>query len=425
MICATAEPNPDSPSHPAENLAEAFRLFNRVSAELTDAYTSLQNQVEALTAELAEANGELRRQYQEKARLSERLALLLDALPAGVVVLDHDGAVEQSNPAAEAIVGVLLPGRDWRQIGAARFTPTEMPGEWIVEGTPSSPEALPASQNPGTPVNEPKRIALTETQLDSAGGRIVLLHDITANHRMKRQAERNEHLAAMGEMAAAVAHQLRTPLAAALLYTGNLARPEIGPEDRIKLTDKAVARLKHLERLIQDMLVFARGESAGREWFDAAGLVVELVQIVEPLARERDVAFRAAAGVDVAQIHGDRKAVLGAFLNLLENALQACQAGGCISFQATLDGGQLAFRVRDDGRGIDPGARNRLFEPFFTTRAAGTGLGLAIARGVFRAHGGAIELAQGDGGGAEFLVQLPCRLKAAAGASQVPTESTK
>lgn len=92
----------------AENLAEACRIFNRASAELTDAYSGLQGQVARLTAELAEDNGELRKQYQEKARRSERLALLLDALPAGVVVLDGTGRVEQCNPAAQSIVGRTL-----------------------------------------------------------------------------------------------------------------------------------------------------------------------------------------------------------------------------------------------------------------------------------------------------------------------------
>ena len=379
------------PSNQAENLAEAFRIFNQASAELTDAYSGLQNQVARLTTELAEANGELRRQYQEKARLSERLALLLDALPAGVVVLDRDGRVEQGNPAARAIFGRQLEGRSWHEIFSARMTQTETTGEWSA--------AVGAVE---------KRFALAETELDSAGGRIVLLHDVTAAHDMKRQAERHERLAAMGEMAAALAHQLRTPLAAALLYTGNLARTELGVADRVQLVDKATARLKHLERLIQDMLVFARGEVAGREWFEPRALVADVAQVVEPLARERSVAFvidDASAGV---RIHGDRKALAGSLINLLENALQACDAGGRVEFAAAADDSQLSFAVRDDGRGIDPQVRQRLFEPFFTTRASGTGLGLAIARGVVCAHGGSIELVP-TRSGSEFIVNLPCR----------------
>jgi two-component system sensor histidine kinase FlrB len=109
---------------------------------------------------------------------------------------------------------------------------------------------------------------------------------------------------------------------------------------------------------------------------------------------------------------------MGAVINLLENALQACDAGGRVEFSAASDGAQIRLRVCDDGRGVDPKVRGRLFEPFFTTRAAGTGLGLAIARGVVRAHGGSIELAPDVRPGTEFIVHLPVR-PAAADAAQL------
>ena len=379
------------PANQAEHLAEAFHLFNRASAALTGAYTGLQSQVAGLTAELAAANGELRRQYQEKARLSERLGLLLDALPAGVIVLDGEGRVEQCNPAAETILGMKLEGLEW-QAAAQPLEATETAGEFRC----------------GSGAEE-KRIALAETELDSAGGRIVLLHDVTGAHRMKREAERHQRLAAMGEMAAALAHQLRTPLAAALLYVGNLVRAGLGADERARLVDKAVARLTHLERLIQDMLVFARGEVAGREWFEAGALMGEIVQVVEPLSRNKAVAFAVDDRSAGAWIHGDRKALTGAFINLIENALEACTVGGRVELAAAADDSQIRLHVRDDGRGIDPQVRGRLFEPFVTTRASGTGLGLAIARGVVRAHGGSIDLAAEGRRGTEFIIQLPCR----------------
>jgi two-component system sensor histidine kinase FlrB len=392
------------PADQAHSLAEAFRTFNRASAELTEAYAGLQGQVAQLTAELAAANGELRRQYQEKARLSERLALLLDVLPAGVVVLDGEGRVEQFNPAAQALFDRPLAGAAWGAQVTAVLTATAAPGEFEL------------CRDDGGVV----RIAMAETDLDSAGGRIVLLHDISSAYALQRQAERNQRLAAMGEMAAALAHQLRTPLAAALLFAGNLGRAELGAAERAQLADKAVARLKHLERLIQDMLIFARGEVAGREWFAVRDLVSEVAQVIEPLARERGVAFVLADASAGSSVHGDRKALAGSFINLLENALQACDAGGKVEFRALLADGAAEFRVCDDGRGIDPQVRQRLFEPFFTTRASGTGLGLAIARGVLRAHGGSIDLAPplpAEGTpqrGTQFLIRLPCRCDTAA-----------
>ncbi|MEW5889825.1 MAG: ATP-binding protein [Pseudomonadota bacterium] len=374
----------------ADRLAEAFRIFNRASEELAGAYTSLQSQVAQLTAELAIANGKLRREYQEKAALSERLGLLLDALPAGVAVLDCQGIVEQANPAAEAMLGAPLAGRAWEAVQAARLVPTATPGEWSVAGAAGE-----------------RRLSTSVTPFDSSGGRIVLIHDVTETHRMKTRAARNERLAAMGEMAAGLAHQLRTPLAAALLYTAHLQQAELASAERARLAGKAVERLKHLERLIQDMLVFARGESGAVENVAAASLVAELVQVFEPLARSRGVSFTVCDESAGAAVNGNRKALVGALTNLLENALDACRDGGHVELRAALDEDGVVFHVSDNGRGMDEATLARLFEPFFTTRAEGTGLGLAIARGVARSHGGDIEVLSAPGGGARFRLLLP------------------
>ena len=104
---------------------------------------------------------------------------------------------------------------------------------------------------------------------------------------------------------------------------------------------------------------------------------------------------------------GSRKALGGALVNLLENALQACDAGGEVLLSASIVEQRLRISVRDTGPGIAPEAQARIFEPFFTTRGQGTGLGLAIALGVARAHGGTIEVSSKPGEGSEFLMLLP------------------
>lgn len=375
------------PTDPAK-LAEAFRLFNQVSEELSTAYGALERQVEALTAELAAANGALRQQYQEKAALTDRLTRLLEALPAGVAVLDRDGRLDVANPAADQLLGTPALGMAWAEIEQARLRPTETAGE------------MQAGE---------RRVAVTMTAPDAIGGRIVLLHDITEAHQLKVQAERNERLAAMGEMAAQLAHQLRTPLAAALLYAGNLENPDLPAASRVGIAQKTVGRLKHLERLIQDMLLFARGEVLGREPFAVEELLVELAHTFEPLAKTRGVEFALGGVPDGLEITGNRKALAGALTNLLENALHAVSSDVpkpriALGVAATED--RLAFTVKDNGRGMPPDVVARVFEPFYTLRAEGTGLGLAIARGVARAHGGGIDVESEPGVGTEFVLTV-------------------
>ena len=372
-----------------QRLAEAFRVFNRASEELSSAYADLQGQVAKLTLELAAANGALRQQYQEKAALTERLTLLLDALPAGVVVLDADGIVMATNPAAAEFLGAPIADARWAEIEATALSPSETRGEFLVGA---------------------RRLAIAVTPLDSAGGRIVLLHDVTEAQQLKSQAARNQRLAAMGEMAAQLAHQLRTPLAAALLYAGNLENPELPAANRVPLAEKTVARLKHLERLIQDMLLFARGEVLGRERFAVAEMLAELAQTFEPLAAKRGAAFEVSDRSAGLAVTGNRKSMVGALTNLLENALQSVEGDAArVELSAAAEGDRVRIAVRDNGRGMDPGVASRLFEPFFTTRADGTGLGLAIARGVIRVHGGSIEVNSNPGAGAEFVISLPCQ----------------
>jgi two-component system sensor histidine kinase FlrB len=386
------------PVNPVE-LEQAFTLFSQASAELTSAYQELQQQVERLTAELAVANGELRHQLQEKEALSQRLGLLLEALPAGVLVLDGDGRVAETNPAARLMLGLPLLGEAWEGVAQRRLRPTTTPHEWDLVPV----DAAPASE---------RRVSLVISSLDAAERRIVLLHDITEAHRMQQQLERHQRLSAMGEMAAGLAHQLRTPLATALLYTANLVKPNLAESDRMRFAEKSLARLRHLERLIQDMLLFVKGESSGQDFVPVASLLAELQQVMEPQMAQHGLLFSVADRSNGAGVSGSRKALTGALLNLLENAMQACLAGGSVNLLAEMADGRVLLKVTDNGRGIDAALQERLFEPFFTTRTEGTGLGLAIVRGVVQAHGGEVRLTSAPGTGSEFVLTFPAAAQA-------------
>nr|WP_295006467.1 ATP-binding protein [uncultured Dechloromonas sp.] len=386
MPAAQAIPVTPEPDNKTAELQRAFAMFNQVSAELTQAYEALQARVTSLTEELAVANGELRRQFQEKEALSERLSSLLDALPAGVVLLDANAVAVAVNPAAITFFGADTVGRHWGDVARDHLEPTLTVGEWLCGGG---------------------RVSIAESALPSAGGKILLVHDVTAAHQMKTELERNQRLAAMGEMAASLAHQLRTPLAAALLYTSNLGQPGVADEARARFSEKAGGQLRRLERLIQDVLLFARGESIGRDVIEAGDLLAEAAQTVEPLMREHGLEFAVDDACQGATIVGSRKALFGALVNLLENAMQAMPGGGKICLSGNRRGDLLAIGVRDSGPGISRETQSRIFEPFFTTKGQGTGLGLAIALGVARAHGGTIDLVSEPGEGAEFVLTLP------------------
>lgn len=376
------------PSSPQE-LQQAFALFNEVSEQLTSAYTELQGKAESLTQELAIANGELRRQVQEKEVLLLRLAQLLDALPGGVVVLDAQGCVEETNPVAERLLGEPLAGERWSEVQSRALEATPTHGEWILH-------------------HGEQRVSMSRSEREGSGGAILLLQDITESHNMEAQLQRHKRLSAMGEMAAALAHQLRTPLATALLYTSNLRDTALSEEERLRFTDKALGRLRHLEALIKDMLVFVRGGKNAQEDVLVSGLISDVQQVMEPQMAQHGVAFEVRNHCSDLIILGSREALTGALTNLLANAMQACVNDGKVLLEAILEKKQyILLRVTDNGRGISPDMLERLFEPFFTTRTEGTGLGLAIVREVAHIHGGDVTVKSKLGKGSEFNLRLP------------------
>lgn len=377
----TPTPSPSSP----EELQQAFTLFNQVSEQLTGAYMDLQKQVEQLTHELAVANGELRLQLEEKANLSRRLSRLLEALPGGVVVLDAAGRIVEANPAAFVLLKAPLIDLSWQAVSARELQPTTAPGEWLVGE---------------------RRVAISSSHLGEQGGEILLLQDVTDAYQLQDQLQRHQRLSSMGEMVAGLAHQLRTPLAAALLYTSHL-RGELPAEDRTRFADKALARLHSLEHLIKDMLIFVRGGKGTQEHIAAHTLLADVQQVMEPQMAQHGLDFAVEDQSDGACLLGSREALAGALLNLLANAMQATPRGGRVTLSARADAGWLAFQVQDTGKGIPQGLQERLFEPFFTTRTEGTGLGLAIVREVTQMHGGEISVQSMEGQGSLFTLRFP------------------
>ena len=221
------------------------------------------------------------------------------------------------------------------------------------------------------------------------------------------ELRRNQRLAVMGEMAAGLAHQLRTPLSTALLYTAHLANPALAGDERSGFAEKALERLRHLEYLIRDMLLFVKGETAEWETVAISSLLAELKQVIEPQMTRRNLHFSVHDASAGASLMADRNALSGAVVSLLENAMQAAPEGGRVTLECTQTVDAIVLTVRDDGHGIAAEIQERLFEPFFTTRDEGTGLGLAMVRGVTQSLGGTVQVRSAPGTGSEFILRLP------------------
>jgi two-component system sensor histidine kinase FlrB len=323
----------------------------------------------------------------ERERLANRLSHLLAVLPAGALVINGDGTVQEANAAASHLLGEPLLGAAWSEVIARAFAPRAGDGCEIS-------------------LRDGRRVSVATQALTPEPGQIVLLTDMTTTRALQADLARHERLSAMGEMAASLAHQLRTPLASALLYVSQLTSATGSDAQRMRVAEKIRDRLRHLEHLVSDMLLFARGGASVTERLAVTDLIAGFERAVELPLKEHGCTVQIDHDADGTLI-GNREALLGALLNLALNAMQACGTGGRLTLRARPCGDSLELTLADNGPGISPQVAARIFEPFYTTRAQGTGLGLAVVQAVVRAHHGDIRLQSPCGTGACFVIRLP------------------
>jgi len=215
-------------------------------------------------------------------------------------------------------------------------------------------------------------------------------------------------LAALGHFAAAIAHDIRTPLTSISMNVQILQRKLQLPDDDREHLEIALEELARLDRSVAEILDFAKPVKLTSEPIDVAELIETTRRNLTPVLSERGVAVRVEPGASAAlTVHGDPQRLRQVLTNLVDNAANASRPGAEVTLRAAASNGHIAIEVEDHGRGIGPDDLPRIFEPFFTTRPDGTGLGLAIVHKVVRAHGGDIKVRSTLGAGSTFTITLP------------------
>ena len=374
-----------TPSTPAQ-LEHAFSLFNQMSTQLTDSYSLLEARVTELKGELAFVSAQRMAELAEKERLANRLQNLLDLLPGGVIVIDDRGLVREANPAASELLGLPLEGELWRHVIARCFAPREDDGHEVS-------------------LKDGRRLSIATRSLDAEPGQLVLLKDLTETRRLQDQLARHERLSSLGRMVASLAHQIRTPLSAALIYASHLTEQVLPVETQQRFAGRLKERLHELEHQVRDMLVFARGELPLTDKVAPKALMQALQAAAQ--THVQGVSMRWQCDAYGGLVLCNRDTLVGALLNLIENALQAGTPQVRLKVHLYARDNTLRLCVSDSGSGIEPKVLERLGEPFFTTRATGTGLGLAVVNAVARAHQGQLLLHSRPGRGTCALLSLP------------------
>lgn len=320
------------------------------------------------------------------------LSHLVDTMPAGVIVLDGKGMIAKANQIAIDMLGEPLEGEKWFSVIQRSFRPQQDDGHEVS-------------------LKDGRLIKLDITALAPEPGQLILMTDLSETRRLQKRVAHMQRLSALGKMVASLAHQVRTPLSAAMLYAANLGSKRLPEASRDNFQTKLMSRLKDLENQVNDMLLFAKsGDQHVVEQVSMQQLLSEVKTGADAMVTLNNSELDVSLPEPDIAILGNKTALASAIQNLIHNSIQIIGAGAQVQVSAMRDLQTPDFvriSVSDNGPGVDLQQVDKLFEPFFTTSSQGTGLGLAVVSSVANAHQGRIEVINNVHGGACFNLLLP------------------
>ncbi|NKB67203.1 MAG: PAS domain S-box protein [Candidatus Latescibacteria bacterium] len=391
---------------------ESYTLLNEASLKGVEAHQrqGLEDQFAWLRDKLEQTHLELGRSLQEKDRLSNYLNNILASLSSGVLVVDLEGRVILFNRAAEAITG----RRQEAVLGAsyAAVMGMEAGREKTVLHTLDTGRSL---VNREKEMRGPNGVAvplgfstgLVRDEEGGAQGAVEVFTDLTEVKMLEAEVQRVHTLAALGEMAATVAHEIRNPLGGIAGFATLLERDLDGQDPKRQLVRKISQGVARLDRIVSSLLTYTRPLAIEARPLPLEGVVEEVASLF--------AADNAPEGIELRRRYADQETVCRidpdqlqqVVMNLLRNARQAMPSGGTVEIVTGREGGLAVIEVGDTGVGMADDLLDKLFTPFFSTKEEGTGLGLIISKKIVEAHGGRIRVTSQVGAGTCFRVELP------------------
>jgi len=394
-----------------DEIGRLAAAFNHMAAQLLQQRTALE-----------EAHAGLRRKFEELADLKSYTDNILGSLTSGIVTIDLDGRVVTLNAAAELLTGFFrgeAVGRYCTELFAHTSEVSDLLTETLTSHAPITSVPLTLRRRNGSTLP----IEFSTAPLKGGEGKdlgvIGVIRDVTLVRQLESDLRRSDRLAALGTLAAGLAHEIKNPLTSLLTFSRHLGRKVDDPVFRERFSNVVPRELERINGIVERLLELAR----------PARLTFALVRLPELLERalelhveqldERHVAVTREYARDLPPIQADKDALYRVFVNLIANALDAMPRGGRLTVRAGWAGTGDAMRtgrrrpasrvkveIEDTGVGIQPSETDRVFNPFYTTRDSGTGLGLALTHKIVEDHGGTISFQSAPGVGTTFTIIL-------------------
>jgi len=376
-----ATPVPDKKT---DLLLEAFQTFSAASDSLSSAYSGLQERVNRLAEELEQSN------YY--------LNSVLRSLPCGVLVVDQERMVKTINPAARIL------------FDAGQVEPPFPMARLLVDAA-FSDRAAPLMETGSditeiTLAGEPERTLHCAWSRMRDGERVLVVQDITQLRKLEEQMRKTERIAAMGEMAMEVAHEIRNPLGALELFVSLLGEEGLSEKERSRYLANIRIGIRSLNTVLTNMLCFKRKPEPDFESLRIREVLQEVTELMDPLLQQRGIRLITDYRDEV-KVSADREMIRQIFTNLVTNSLNALSQGGELRIRTHQDKEKVLVEIEDNGIGIPAAFQKKVFSSGFTTRRTGNGLGLSVVQRWMEALNGTIEFESEEGVGTRFSLGFP------------------
>jgi two-component system sensor histidine kinase AtoS len=405
----------------SDEIGRMATAFNHMATQLSQQRTALE-----------EVHGELKRRFEELADLKTYTDSILSSVTSGIVTVDLEGRVVTLNPAAELLTGYFVgeaAGRYCTEIFAA----TPELGEILMETLASHAASVNVNLGLRRRTGAVLPVEVSTAPLKGGDGKdlgaVGLVRDLTILRNLETQLRRSDRLAAVGTLAAGLAHEIKTPLTSILTFTRHLVRRFDDEYFRKRFQSVVPRELERINAIVERLLELAR---PARLTFSTVRLPLLLDRVVELNGHEletRGIVVIREYARDVPPIQADEEALYRALVNVVGNAIDAMGQGGQLTLRLGWPDGaevragrvrlvnrRILIEVSDTGTGIAPRDAERVFNPFFTTRERGTGLGLALTHKIVEDHSGTIDFHSRPGAGTTFRIALPVVAEPAVGA---------
>lgn len=398
-------------------LQQAFLDFQERSEKLSDAYASMQKDFRKINLELDKKNKELAESLANQEEMQVYLNSILESMNNGVISIDNNKHITQFNKAASEIIGYSAGAVIGKKYSAV-FGDNNLSERNVVDvlgsGKNFRRDEKVIWHKQGNPVPVSFQSSILRDQDNKQLGAVEIFTDISRIKELEEEMQQNKTMAALGEMAATVAHEIRNPLGAMGMWAGLLDRDFDKDDTRRETLGKIIDALSRLNRIVSNLLVYSRPIRAQLRKINLKDVLIETINFIdieaERTGKKVDI-IRTWKDDSPLHVLADPEKLQQIILNLCLNAVQAMPSGGrlsvaCKKFKKNKKG-FVSFSIEDDGIGIENDRINKIFDPFHTTKENGTGLGLAIVKKFVDHHSGYLKVTSKKNEGTNIQVFLP------------------